>query len=217
LKGASSLQSSFNRLVVAAEDHQRLTEAELSKVRACIVKTRGFSTMDQQQLDTLIKSGRRSVYDTQEALIVQNDDNVGYFFVLIEGSFKYVVESDSEVSKSGFISCTDHGNMVGHFGSLYQRRRDSSVYSVPGAVAWRFSLDGIPGAPLRSASRFLCAIDSVFCIALPHVMQDSSCAQMTKRSLLRLFPSVKRLQSPRLNWPKASRVTVAKLSSCTPH
>jgi hypothetical protein len=153
LKGAS-LQSSFNRLGVTAEDHQRQTEAELSKVRACIVKTRGFSTLDQQQLDALIKSGRRSVYDTQEALIVQNDDNVGYFFVLIEGSFKYVVESDSEVSKSGFISCTDHGNLVGHFGSLYQRRRDSSVYSVPGAVAWRFSLDGMPGAPLLS-SRFL--------------------------------------------------------------
>ncbi len=150
------MQSSFKRLSISAHEHQKLAEVEISKVRACIAKTRGFSSLSDQHLDALVQSGQRNVYDSEEILIVQNDDDVGYFFVLIEGSFKFVVQSDSEALsvKSGVISSTDHGNLVGHFGSLYQRPRDSSVYSVPGAVAWRFSLDGIPGA-LISAICFL--------------------------------------------------------------
>ncbi len=142
------MQSTFKRLSLTAQDQQRLQEAEMSKVRACIAKTRGFSSLGEEQLDLLLRSGQRNVYDSEEILIVQNDTDVGYFFVLIEGTFKYVVQTDSEglSLKSGVISSTDHGNLVGHFGSLYQRPRDSSVFSVPGAIAWRFSLDGIPGA-----------------------------------------------------------------------
>ncbi len=150
VKAVSSFQSVFKQ--ASAEEHKNITEQELAKVRAIIMKTRGFSSLNPQHLEAMIQAGKRKVYDKDELLILQNDCDVGYFFVLLEGSMKFVVRSDSDEPKSGIINCTDHGNVVGHFGSLYQRVRDSSVYSTAGAVAWRFSFEGVPG--LMSPSHY---------------------------------------------------------------
>lgn len=122
-------------------------------MRAIVMKTRGFSSLDQGNLDKMMRSGLRKAYDKEELLIMQGDTDLSYFFVLIEGCFKFVCVSEPEdgklkkEEKSGLINSGDHGNVVGHFGSLYRRARDSSVYSVAGAVAWRFSFEGVPGLP----------------------------------------------------------------------
>jgi hypothetical protein len=147
IRAISSFQTLFKRASATDEEVKVTSDRELAKVRTCILKTRGFSALDDQQVDRLLASGKRRVFEEEQRLIRQGDFDVGYFFVLIEGSMKYVVDHDSETSKSGLISCSDHGNLVGHFGSLYRRVRDSSVYSVPGAVAWQFSFQGVPGQP----------------------------------------------------------------------
>ncbi len=153
VKAVSAFQSVFKQ--ASAEEHKNLTEQELAKIRAIILKTRGFSSLNPQHLEAMIQAGQRKVYDKDELLILQNDCDVGYFFVLLEGSLKFVVRSESEEPKSGIINCTDHGNVVGHFGSLYQRPRDSSVYSTAGAVAWRFSFEGVPGLLPPSQNRLI--------------------------------------------------------------
>lgn len=156
-------------------------DRELAKVRACILKTRGFSALDDQQIDRLLKSGRRRIFQGEEILIRQSDHDVGYFFVLMGGSMKYVVQHDSEPPKSGLISCSDQGNVVGHFGSLYRRVRDSSVYSVPGAVAWEFSFEGVPGPPSLAAPR-ACSLASHNCRRFCHESRAAQSSQEANES-----------------------------------
>jgi hypothetical protein len=144
LVAMSSFQSSFRRKSLTEQEE---IELELTKVRACVMQTRGFSSLDVKQQDILFKTGERKMYDNEEVLIVQNDHDVGFFFVLVLGSFKYVVEG--EAPKSGLISCTANGNVIGHFAPFYRRPRDSFVYSTPGSIAWKFSLRNIPGQLTR--------------------------------------------------------------------
>jgi hypothetical protein len=162
VKAISSFQS-LSRQSDSDGDEKQVIAQELAKVRALLSETRGFSSLDEGQLDHLLKSGKRCVFTDEQILIKQHDCHVGYFFVLISGSFKYVAESDAEASKSGFISSTQHGNVVGHFGSLYRRVRDSCVYSVSGSIAWRFSLEGVSGRRHRVA---LCPALTALCPAL---------------------------------------------------
>jgi hypothetical protein len=153
----SSFSSALRRTSLTEQDELAM---ELAKVRACIMQTRGFSSLDEKQQEVLFKRGERKVYGKEEVLIVQNDHNVGFFFVLVAGSFKYVVEG--EAPKSGLISCTDgKANVIGHFAPFYRRPRDSFVYSTPGAIGWRFALHDIPGGLPMQRSFMFDALTSV--------------------------------------------------------
>ena len=176
IKAISTFQSLFKRASLTEEEQSVTVDRELAKVRACILKTRGFSALDDQQVEKLLKSGRRRVFQGEEILIRQGDHDVGYFFVLIEGSLKYAVQHDSETPKSGLISCSDHGNVVGHFGSLYRRVRDSSVYSVPGAITWEFSFEGVPGPPSFAAPH-ACSLASHNCRRVCHASGAAQSSQ----------------------------------------
>ena len=96
----SSFSSALRRTSLTEQDELAL---ELAKVRACIMQTRGFLSLDEKQQEVLFKRGERKVYGKEEVLIVQNDRAVGFFSVLVAGSLMYVVEG--EAPKSGLISC----------------------------------------------------------------------------------------------------------------
>ncbi len=181
----------------SASEQQEIIERELAKVRSIISKTRGFSSLEQQHLDSMIAAGERTAYNKEELLILQNDVDVGYFFVLLEGCLKYIVRSDSEEPKSGLINSTDHGNVVGHFGALYRRVRDSSVYSVAGSVVWKFSFEGIPGAALPS-----CLPLAPACQCVAHRLQRVSRLMPWAGFVMRVEPH----QKPLL--PQASQAVI---------